>query len=117
MRHGFGTACSTSRKSKLGEQHDREADRARRPVEHCGGHRCAISAPVDWYRIQINNDVISSSETGLGSFASIIRGSRVVLAVCTDTTTNGTRCATANVLTPVGYPIYSNFPFRNHSYT
>ena len=73
----------------------------------------AFNASVDWYRIQLNNDIISSSETGLGSFTSLVRGSQVVLPVCTNTTTNGAACTTANVLTPVGYPIYSSFPYEN----
>jgi len=76
-----------------------------------------FSASVDWYRIQLNNDIISASETGLGSFSSIVRGSQVVLPVCTNTTTNGTPCTTANVLTPVGYPIYSSFPYENAGIT
>jgi iron complex outermembrane receptor protein len=76
-----------------------------------------FSASVDWYRIQLNNDIISASETGLGSFASLVRGGQVVLPVCTNTTTNGTPCTTANVLTPVGYPIYSSFPYENAGIT
>jgi iron complex outermembrane receptor protein len=73
----------------------------------------AFNASVDWYRIELKNDIISASETGLGSFTSVVRGSQVVLPVCTNTTTNGTPCTTANVLTPVGYPIYSSFPYEN----
>jgi iron complex outermembrane recepter protein len=72
-----------------------------------------FNVSVDWYRIQLNNDIISSSEAGgLSNFVSIVRGGQVVLPVCTNTVTTGT-CTTANVLTPVGYPIYSNFPYEN----
>jgi iron complex outermembrane recepter protein len=73
---------------------------------------------VDWYRIVLNNDIISASAAGgLSNYASIARGAPVVLPVCTNTTTNGTACTTANVLTPVGYPIYSNFPYLNAGIT
>ena len=33
--------------------------------------------------------------------------------MCTNTTTNGTPCTTANVLTPVGIPEYTIFPYIN----
>jgi iron complex outermembrane recepter protein len=74
----------------------------------------AFNFSVDWYRIQLNNDIISSSAAGsLGDFTSVIRGAQVVEPVCTNTTTNGTPCTTANVLTPVGTPQYLNFPYLN----
>lgn len=74
----------------------------------------AFNVSVDWYRIQLNNDIISSSSAGgLSNFVSIVRGPQQTLPVCINTTTNGTPCTTANVLTPVGYPIYSNFPYEN----
>jgi iron complex outermembrane receptor protein len=73
-----------------------------------------FNVSVDWYRIQLNNDIISASSTGaLGADATLIRGAQVVLPVCTNTPTNGTQCATAPVLTPVGYPQYFNFPYLN----
>jgi iron complex outermembrane recepter protein len=69
---------------------------------------------VDWYRIQLNNDIVSALETGgLGDYVFIQRGPQKVLAVCTNTTTNGTPCTTANVLTPVGIPEYTIFPYIN----
>ncbi len=73
-----------------------------------------FNVSVDWYRIQLNNDIISSSSAGgLANFASIVRGPAQVLPVCTNTPTNGATCTTAPVLTPVGYPIFSNFPYEN----
>jgi iron complex outermembrane recepter protein len=74
-----------------------------------------FNVSVDWYRIQLNNDIISSSATGnlANTYAFIARGPQVVLPVCTNTTTNGTPCTTANVLTPVGYPEFLSFPYVN----
>jgi iron complex outermembrane receptor protein len=75
----------------------------------------AFNISVDWYRIQLNNDIVSSSAIGsLGNFTSLVRGSQTSLPVCTNTpTTPGTACTTANVLTPVGVPAYLNFPYLN----
>jgi iron complex outermembrane receptor protein len=74
----------------------------------------AFNVSVDWYRIQLNNDIISSSAAGsLGDFTTVIRGAQAVLPVCTNTTTNGTPCTTAPMLTPVGTPQYLNFPYLN----
>jgi iron complex outermembrane recepter protein len=74
----------------------------------------AFNVSADWYRIQLNNDIISSSAAGsLGDFTTVIRGAQVVLPVCTNTTTGGVPCTTANVLTPVGTPQYLNFPYLN----
>lgn len=73
-----------------------------------------FSVSVDWYRIQLDNDIISASSTGaLGADVSLVRGAQVKLPVCTNTTTNGTPCTTAEVLTPVGYPEFFNFPYLN----
>jgi iron complex outermembrane receptor protein len=78
----------------------------------------AFNVSLDWYRIQLKNDIINVSETGsLANYVSIARGPQVVLPVCTNTTTNGTPCTTANVLTPVGYPEYLNFPYVNAAVT
>jgi iron complex outermembrane recepter protein len=78
----------------------------------------AFNVSVDWYRIQLNNDIINVSEAGsLGNFVSLSRGPQVVLPVCTNTTTNGTPCNTANVLTPVGYPEFLDFPYINAAVT
>jgi iron complex outermembrane recepter protein len=74
----------------------------------------AFNVSVDWYRIQLNNDIVSALETGgLSDYIFISRGPREPLAVCTNTTTNGTPCNTANVLTPVGIPEYTLFPYIN----
>jgi iron complex outermembrane recepter protein len=73
-----------------------------------------FNVSVDWYRIQLNNDIVSALETGgLGDYVFIQRGPREPLAVCTNTTTNGTPCTTATVLTPVGIPEYTLFPYIN----
>jgi|HubBroStandDraft_1064217.scaffolds.fasta_scaffold16048_1 iron complex outermembrane receptor protein len=77
-----------------------------------------FNVSVDWYRIQLNNDIISSSSAGgLSNYTSVFRGKPEVLAVCTNTTTNGTPCTTAQVLTPAGIPIYTNFPYENAGIT
>jgi iron complex outermembrane receptor protein len=77
-----------------------------------------FNVSVDWYRIQLNNDIISSSSAGgLSNYTSVFRGAPQVLAVCTNTTTNGTPCTTAQVLTPAGIPIYTNFPYENAGIT
>ncbi len=68
---------------------------------------------VDWYRIQLNNDILSATVGGLSNYASLVRGAQESLPVCTNTTTNGTPCNTVNQLTPVGYPVYLNFPYLN----
>ncbi len=74
----------------------------------------AFNISVDWYRIQLNNDIVSALETGgLSDYIFIQRGPQEVLPVCTNTTTNGAPCTTANVLTPVGIPEYTLFPYIN----
>jgi iron complex outermembrane recepter protein len=74
----------------------------------------AFNISVDWYHVQLNNDIISASSTGsLANYISLTRGSQVVLPVCTNTPPPGTQCTTAPVLTPVGYPQYLTFPYLN----
>lgn len=74
----------------------------------------AFNVSVDWYRIQLNNDIVSALETGgLSDYIFIARGRPQVLPVCTNTTTNGAPCTTANVLTPVGIPEYTLYPYIN----
>jgi len=71
---------------------------------------------VDWYRIQLNNDIVSALETGgLSDYIFIQRGPQVPLYVCTNTTTNGTPCTLSptKVLTPVGIPEYTLYPYIN----
>jgi iron complex outermembrane recepter protein len=77
-----------------------------------------FSVSVDWYRIILNNDIISASSAGgLSNFVSIVRGAPEKAPVCTNTTTNGTPCTTAIEETPVGVPIYFNFPYENAGIT
>lgn len=83
-----------------------------------------FSASVDYYWIQLNNDIISASAAGgLGApFLNLVRGAPAVLAECTNTTTNGTPCNTVNVATnvngtPVGYPAYEVIPYVNAGVT
>ena len=83
-----------------------------------------FNASVDYYRIQLNNDIISASAAGgFGAdFLSLVRGAPAKLADCTNTTTNGTPCNTANVLTNVngvltGYPAYELIPYVNAGIT
>jgi len=75
----------------------------------------AFNVSVDWYYIKLTNDIISASATGnlAGTYASIVRGASEVLPMCTATTAPNVPCPTANVLTPVGYPIYSLYPYVN----
>jgi iron complex outermembrane receptor protein len=74
----------------------------------------SFNVSVDWYRIDLKNDIISASSAG--SFYSgdevIVRGPAATLPVCTATTTT-TPCPTANVPTPVGYPSYTLIPYVN----
>jgi iron complex outermembrane receptor protein len=83
-----------------------------------------FNASVDYYRIQLKNDIISASEAGgFGAdFTSLVRGAPATLAQCTNTTTNGTPCNTVNVLTNVngvltGYPAYELVPYINAGIT
>jgi iron complex outermembrane receptor protein len=75
----------------------------------------AFNASVDWYHIDLKNDIISASSAG-GFYTDsiqLVRGPPATLAVCTATTTGGTPCPTANVQTPVGYPAYTLIPYVN----
>ncbi len=83
-----------------------------------------FNASVDYYRIQLKNDIISASAAGgFGAdFLSLVRGNAAKLAECTNTTTNGTPCATTEVLTNVGgvltgYPAYELIPYVNAGLT
>jgi len=83
-----------------------------------------FNASLDYYRIQLKNDIISASEAGgFGSdFTALVRGAPALLAQCTNTTTNGTPCNTVNVLTNVngvltGYPAYELIPYINAGVT
>lgn len=77
-----------------------------------------FNASVDYYWIQLNNDVISASAAGgLGApFLQLVRGPPAVLAECTATTTP-LPCPTMNALTPVGYPAYTIVPYVNAGIT
>jgi iron complex outermembrane recepter protein len=77
-----------------------------------------FNASVDYYWIQLNNDIISASAAGgLGApFLQLVRGPQEVLPVCTNTVTTG-NCTTANVLTPVGLPAYTVVPYVNAGIT
>jgi iron complex outermembrane receptor protein len=74
-----------------------------------------LSVSVDWYHIELKNDIISASSAGGFYVDSIelVRGPSATLAQCTATTTGGTPCPTANVPTPVGYPAYTVIPYVN----
>jgi iron complex outermembrane receptor protein len=83
-----------------------------------------FNASVDYYRIQLNNDIISASAAGgLGaSFLTLVRGAPALLKECTNTTTNGTPCNTITTLTNVngvltGYPAYELVPYVNAGLT
>jgi len=72
---------------------------------------------VDYYRIQLNNDVISTFELGgLQQFTSLARGPTAQQPVCTNTVTSG-NCTTALVTTPVGVISYGSYPYVNAATT
>jgi iron complex outermembrane recepter protein len=71
-----------------------------------------FNASVDWYRIQLNNDILSATTGGLGNYATLVRGSTTSSLVCTNTVTTGT-CNQVSETTPVGVPVYLNFPYLN----
>jgi iron complex outermembrane recepter protein len=75
----------------------------------------ALSVSVDWYHIDLKNDIISASSAGGFYVDSIelVRGPPAKLLQCTATTTGGTPCPTASVNTPVGYPSYTVVPYVN----
>jgi iron complex outermembrane receptor protein len=75
----------------------------------------AFDASVDWYRIDLKNDIISASSAG-GFYTDaiqLVRGPSATLPVCTATTTGNTPCPTTTVATPVGYPAYTLIPYVN----
>jgi iron complex outermembrane recepter protein len=74
-----------------------------------------VSVSVDWYHIDLKDDIISASSAGGFYVDSIqlVRGPATTAAVCTATTTGGTPCPTASVTTPVGYPAYTLIPYVN----
>jgi iron complex outermembrane receptor protein len=75
----------------------------------------ALSVSVDWYHIEIKDDIISASSAGgfyVGSIQ-LVRGPPATLAQCTATTTGGMPCPTQTVPTPVGYPSYTLIPYVN----
>jgi len=76
----------------------------------------ALSVSVDWYHIELKNDIISASSAGGFYVDSIqlVRGPPANLAVCTANALPGqTTCPQANVPTPVGYPSYTVVPYVN----
>ena len=75
----------------------------------------AFNASLDWYRIDLKNDIISASSAGgfYTDAVQLVRGPPATLAVCTATTTGGAPCPTAQVATPVGYPAYTLIPYVN----
>jgi iron complex outermembrane recepter protein len=77
-----------------------------------------FSASVDYYWIQLNNDIISASAAGgLGaSDLVLVRAAPGLQKVCTDTVTTGT-CTQATVTTPVGIPAYTIVPYVNAGIT
>ncbi|HSY08448.1 MAG TPA: TonB-dependent receptor [Steroidobacteraceae bacterium] len=73
-----------------------------------------FNVSVDWYRIELTNDIISASSAGgLSNFVTGVRGPSARLPECTNTTTGGVPCATVNAPTPVGYPAYNLYPYLN----
>jgi iron complex outermembrane receptor protein len=74
-----------------------------------------LNLSVDWYRIDLKNDIISASSAG-GFYTdaiALVRGPAANLPVCTATTSPAVPCPTANVPTPVGYPSYTLIPYVN----
>ena len=77
----------------------------------------SFNVSVDWYRIQLNNDIISAASAGgLGNFVTGVRGPSAVLPVCTNTVATGT-CNQVLESTPVGYPSFSLYPYLNAGIT
>ena len=74
----------------------------------------ALNVSVDWYYIDLKNDIISASSAG-GFYVDsveLVRGPSADLPVCLATTAPNP-CPTARVPTPVGYPIYTVVPYVN----
>ena len=76
----------------------------------------AFSVSLDWYYIDLKNDIISASSAGgfyVDSVA-LVRGPTAQLPVCTaNPTVAGATCPQATVTTPVGYPAYTIVPYVN----
>jgi iron complex outermembrane recepter protein len=77
-----------------------------------------FNASVDYYWIQLNNDIISASAAGgLGaSDLVLVRAAPAQQLVCTNTVTTGT-CSQSLVTTPVGIPAYTIVPYVNAGIT
>ena len=78
----------------------------------------AFNVSVDWYYIDLKNDIISASSAGGFYVDSIelVRGPPAKLAECTANGVpgvNGGQCPQATVYTPVGYPAYTLIPYVN----
>jgi len=75
----------------------------------------AVSVSVDWYHIDLKNDIISASSAGGFYVDSIelVRGPPSKLPQCTNTPPAGQQCTTTSVYTPVGYPSYTVVPYVN----
>ena len=74
------------------------------------------SVSVDWYRVDIKNDIISASSAGsfYADDIGIVRGPPAHAEVCTaNATTPGGQCPQASAVTPVGYPAYTLVPYVN----
>jgi iron complex outermembrane receptor protein len=75
-----------------------------------------LSVSVDWYHIQLKNDIISASSAG-GFYTDaieLVRGPSAPGLVCTaNAPTPGATCPQANAQTPVGYPSYTVVPYVN----
>jgi iron complex outermembrane recepter protein len=73
----------------------------------------AFNVSVDYYRIQLNNDILPQLEVGgVTNYSSLVRGAVGTQAICTNTVTTGT-CAQQTVTTPVGLASYATYPFVN----
>jgi iron complex outermembrane receptor protein len=77
-----------------------------------------FNASVDYYWVQLNNDIISAAAAGgLGaSFLQLVRGAPQPVEMCTNTVTTGT-CTQVPTLTPVGLPEYTVVPYVNAGIT
>jgi iron complex outermembrane receptor protein len=75
-----------------------------------------FNASVDYYWVQLNNDIISASAAGgLGaSFLQLVRGAPKTEPMCTVT---ANPCQPVNTLTPVGIPEYTVVPYVNAGIT
>jgi iron complex outermembrane recepter protein len=76
----------------------------------------AFNVSLDWYYIDLKNDIISASSAGgfyVDSVA-LVRGPSATLPVCiAPPTVAGGTCVQQSVTTPVGYPAYTIVPYVN----